>query len=106
MAILIRGSFQVTYCRQIAGGKRGEKVAGVVLVIGLVGLADVRNRSGRQVVGIGRLLVVLERLVVWNVVAGRGDCVIAREPDMVRAADRRAACGRGRGLESALEPAG
>ena len=64
VGVLVLGRLEVAHRRHVAVLERGVEVRQVVLVVGLVGLADRRLRGRRQVLGVGRGLVVLERVVV------------------------------------------
>ncbi len=109
VAVLVGRRLDVAHGRQrgAAGAvKRVGEVRHVVLVVGLVGVADLGERARREVGRVRGRRVVLERVVVRNVVGGRG----AADVRVRGAADRqgvgRARCvGGAGGREAALEPA-
>src|SRR6266496_3060025 len=86
MAVLVRRRLEKTHGGKVTRARRTPESGQLVLVFRLVGLSDHVDRSWRQVMGIGRLRVILKRLVVWNIVK-------RREPShggVIGSADRRA----------------
>ena len=100
MAILDGLRLQEAHRRQVALRQGVIEILEVILVLGLVRLADHGGGAGRQMPGIGGLRIILEGLVMGDVV-GDG---LARDVDRFVAADRLAVLAAGR-AESALEPA-
>src|SRR6266849_10069948 len=86
MAVLVSRRLEKTQRGKVTRACRGPEIGQIVLMIRLVGLSDHVDRSWRQVMRIGRLRVILKRLVVWNIVE-------RREPShgaVIGSADRRA----------------
>src|ERR1035438_8888755 len=101
MAVLVLRGLQVADRWHVPVGERGVEVGQVVLVVGLVGVADGGLRRRRQVLGVGRGLEVLERVVVRRVVGGG----VTADVGVRSAADRVAGAVGAGGREPALEPA-
>src|SRR5215471_13522393 len=101
MAVLVTRSFDKAHGGHVAAVDCIPEIGQVVLVIGLVGLADHSDRAGRHMVDVGRRHVVLEGLMVGNVVP-LGVSITA---GVSRAADSSTVGFVGSGSESALEPA-
>src|ERR1700738_5280323 len=86
------------------GIQRIKKVSHVVLMVGLVRLADLCHAAGPQMMLVCRLSVILKRLVVRNVVSyGRRE-VVSRQPGVMRATHYPALGIYARWREAALEP--
>ena len=47
MSILIGGGLQITHCGKIVVAERGEEVVQVILMVGLIALADLGGGTGR-----------------------------------------------------------
>ncbi len=102
VAVLIRRRLEVADLRQVPGLRGQPEVAQVVLMIGLVVMPDHRHGGRRQVVRVGRGLVILEGLVVRDVVRPGPAVEAAR----VAVCAGGPAVGRAMGrVEAALEPA-
>src|SRR5580700_957782 len=69
--VLVLRRLQVADRGQVVDLQRRVEVGQVVLVVGLVRVADREHRAGRQVLRVGGGRVVLERLVVRRVVGDR-----------------------------------
>ena len=100
VTVLVTGRFQEANSRKVIVGDSGPEVGQIVLVIGLVGLANHVGRGRGQVVRVGRTGVIHEWFVVGAVV-GNGS---AANVGVSAAADRRAVICRS-GSETTLEPA-
>src|SRR6201996_2163283 len=99
VAVLVGGGLEVAHRGQLgaAGAVEGvTEVRHVVLVVGLVRVADLRQRTRRQVVRVRGGRVVLERVVVRHVVLHRD----TRDVGVAGTADGQAAGGRGRGADA------
>jgi hypothetical protein len=79
MSILIRSGFQVGDGRQILLIQGGPEVSKIILMIRLVGLADLGRTARREVMLVRRLRVVFKWFMVRNVVTDSGGGIIARE---------------------------
>src|SRR5215470_8328966 len=99
--VLVLGGLEVAHRRQVPALQGLEEPAQVVLVVGRAAAPDLGDAGRRNVVRVGRGLVVLERVVVRAVV-GDGH---AADVGVAGAAHRRAARGGAGGGEAALEPA-
>jgi hypothetical protein len=83
VTVLILGGLQIRHRGQVAMVGGGEEVLQVVLVVGLVLLAHGCHRGRREMLGVRRRGVVLERLVVGAVILDRmaEDVVVGARAD-------------------------
>src|SRR5437870_4842742 len=86
MAVLVRRRLDKTHRGKVTRACRVPEIGQIVLMFRLVGLSDHVDRSWRQVMGIGRLLVILKRLMVRNIVERRE----TSHGSVIGSADRRA----------------
>src|SRR5713101_9109472 len=84
--------------------QRIEKVSHVILMTGLIGLADLGHAARPQVVLICGLCEIFEWLVMRNVVSYRRREVVTRQSGMVSAAHRAAHRIHASRCEPALKP--
>src|SRR5262249_46927279 len=102
MTVLVGRRLEIAHSRHVPSIHCCPEVAEVVLMIGLIRLANLGDRAGRQVVWVRCRSIVLERFVVWYVVRYSG----SRNVLVVCTADCWRTCASRRGwTEAALEPA-
>src|SRR6266480_3963174 len=100
MAVLVRRRLDKTHRGKVTRACRVPEIGQIVLMFRLVGLSDHVDRSWRQVMGIGRLLVILKRLMVRNIVERRE----TSHGSVIGSADRRAVRVPSSRAKAAMEP--
>src|SRR5690349_24080238 len=100
MAVLCAPCLQEAYRRHIAAIDRRPEIGQIVLVIGLICLADHGCRRRRQMMRIGGRQIVLKGIMVRAV----GSLEAIADGGSLESANRRRDTRRGRGFESTLEP--